>query len=177
MTRQQAPEIVVMLQTFWPIEWSHRMSTAMEDRLADELAIMFKDYQLQDVQETLRKLARSVTRPPTYKQILDDLRNSAGGSSHDFVFVPYVYKWVEDKLGREYAWQVNAKVYPDGTVLLPRGVPWDDRLLRRQGIIGKDGKGIYPRTQDLDQSEAQNKKDEDAYEGFQETIENLFENW
>lgn len=176
MTRQQAPEIVKLLQTFWPIEWSQRMSTAMEDRLADELAIMFKDYELQDVQETLRKLARSVTRPPTYKQMLDDLRNSAGRSSNDFVWVPYVYKWVEDKQRREYAWQVNVKVFPNGSVLLPRGIPWNEKLLRRQGIIGKDGRGIYPRTQDLDQSEAQ-KKNEDAYEGFQETIEDLFEDW
>ena len=35
MNRTEATEVVKMLQTFWPIEWSQRMSRQIEERLAD----------------------------------------------------------------------------------------------------------------------------------------------
>ena len=170
MNRAESAEVVKMLQTFWPIEWSQRMSRDMENRLADELTIMFQDYTFSEVQDELRKLARTVTRPPTYKQMLDDLRMASGTvGSKDFVEVQYIYYWALDEYKREYVKHCNVKVYPNGRVVIPKGIPRNERLLRRQGIIDKDGRGIYPGAQPLVVDDP-----EDVYQGIIPLVEDLF---
>lgn len=172
MTTEQSREIVQLLQTFWPIEWSQRMSRAMETKLGEELTIMFKDYDLEEVQTVIRNLARTVERPPTYKRMLEDLSTARGGTAQslDFVWEPYIYFRGLDSKGREYVKVCNVRIYPDGMVRLPKGVPWNDRLLKRQGIIDKDGRGIFPgKKKDKDMQ-----KEDEIPVGFQRTIEDIF---
>ena len=144
MNTEQAHEIVRLLQVFWPIEWSQRMSKAHEDKLAGELAIMFKDKEAHDVEEAIRYLARTEERPPVYKKIIETVEKLSGlGDKTDVRYAQYIYKRYKDKKGYEYVKQCNVKIYPDGKVELPKGIPWNDRLMRRQDIIDEDGKGIY----------------------------------
>ena len=170
MNRTEATEVVKMLQTFWPIEWSQRMSRQIEERLADELTIMFEEYSLAEVQDELRKLARTVTKPPTYKQMLDDLRMLSGtAGSNDFVWEQYIYYWVMDEQKREYVKTCNVKIYPNGRVVIPKGVPRNEKLLRRQGIIDKDGRGIYPGAQPVVVDDS-----DEVYQGVIPLVEDLF---
>lgn len=144
MNTEQAHEIVKLLQVFWPIEWSQRMSKAHEDKLAGELAIMFKDQEAHDVEEAIRYLARTEERPPVYKKIIETVEKLSGlGGRGDVRYAQYVYKWLKDKQGREYVKQCNVEIYPDGSYKIPKGVPYDRRLLRRQDIIDENGIGIY----------------------------------
>lgn len=145
MNRQDAQEVVKLLQVFWPIEWSQRMNGDMADRLATELAFMFKDYKLEEVQTVIRALATSVDRPPTYKQILAGLNALHGKDPRqlDFRWEQYSYKFFRDDQGREYVKTCNVKIYPNGEVKLPKGIPWNEKLMRRQDIIDENGIGIY----------------------------------
>lgn len=145
MTRYESPEVLKLLQVFWPIEWSQRMSRDMEERTADELANMFKDYSLEEVQTVIRTLARTIERPPTYKRIMEDLDKARGKKSTDpgFRWAQYVYQVFQDSQGRGRIKDCNVKIYPDGKVSIPKGVPWNDRLLYKQEIIDENGNGIY----------------------------------
>lgn len=144
MNTEQAHEIVKLLQVFWPIEWSQRMSKAHEDKLAGELAIMFEAQDTNDVAEAIRYLARTEERPPVYKKIIETVEKLSGlGDKSEVRYAQYIYKWYRDKYGREYVKQCNVEIYPDGTYKIPKGVPFDRRLLRRQDIIDEDGKAIY----------------------------------
>lgn len=144
MTKEQADSIVKLLQVFWPIEWSQRMSHQHEEILANELATMFKDYDGTDVAEAIRYLARSEERPPTYKKVFETIRKTKGsGDDMGFRYAQYVYQVFRDKKGREYVKQCTVKIFPDGNVEIPKGIPKVHRMLRKMDIIDEDGKGIY----------------------------------
>ena len=145
MTLDESKELLKLLQVFWPIEWSQRMSRDMEERTATELAFMFKEYGFEDVRTVVRALATALDRPPAYKQILAGLNAMHGKdpTELDFRWAQYIYKVFRDSQGREYVKSCNVKIYPDGRVEAPNGIKKDFRLMRRQDIIDENGVGIY----------------------------------
>ena len=141
MTIYDSEDLLRLLQTFWPIEWSPRMSQRQQDSTQQELYRMFKEYEAEEVSDVVRALARKVDRPPSYRQIIQEVLSSRGSSQNglDFRWEQYIYYWAVDEYGREYVKDCNLKVFNDGRIVAPPGVKLDERLLRRQGIIGPSG--------------------------------------
>lgn len=140
MTIDEAGTVVTLLQTFWPIEWSQRMSRRHEDALKGELARMFSAFELEDVLEAIRSLAETVQRPPALSTILETAMNAAGMTQEaaGWHWDQYVARWITvniDGYPYEYVDSFNVKVFDDGRVYGPPGRKVDRAECVRQGII------------------------------------------
>ena len=128
----------------------------------EELDTMLADWTLDDVLTTIRALGRTQERTPSYKTIIDELQRRFGPGTMegiDYRWEQYVYAVRYDSLGREYVRSCTVKVFDDGTFELPKGVPYNERQLRRQGFFT----GPKP-----------DPKPKDIPEGFQELMDETF---
>lgn len=139
----QAYQVVTLLQTFWPIEWSQRMSRRHEDALKAELSRMFNAFELEDVLGAIRTLAETTQRPPALSTILETAMNAAGMTQdvQGWHWDQYIASWktVEiDGYPYEYVDAFNVKVFDDGRIYGPPGKHIDRAECIRQHIIPAD---------------------------------------
>lgn len=149
MTIDEAGTVVTLLQTFWPIEWSQRMSRRHEDALKAELVRMFNAFELEDVLGAIRSLAETVQRPPALSTILETAMNAAGVTQEaaGWHWDQYIASWqtVEiDGYPYEFVDAFNVKVYDDGRIYGPPGKKIDRAECVRQGIIPPSKKELKP---------------------------------
>lgn len=157
MTKDEATKVLTLLQTFWPIDWSPRMSKRHETAATEELWRTFKDYEAETVLEAIRTLARTSDKPASLRQIIDKANALEGmqAGPMDYTLEQYIINfpkpgepWPLDADGYEVPprW-VYVRKYKDGRVAGPPGVKIDRRQLIRQHII-KPGDADYEKMQE-----------------------------
>lgn len=173
MTTEQGFKILTLLQTFWPIDWSPKMSKRHETAAVEELQRAFGDYDVETVCEAIRALAKTTDRPASLRQIIDRANALEGIESApvDYTLEQYIVNypgpgkpWPLDPDGYEVPpkW-VYVRKYKDGRVQAPRGVKLDRQQLVWQHIV-KPGDADYEKLQEKKQKAG--KEVQTMLEGF-----------
>lgn len=141
MTSEQSEQVLVLLQTFWPIEWSPRMSRRLTISHTEELKRTFEGFKVEQVLEAIRVLARTTDKPPSMREILEAAHRQRGTSLEGNVgwhWDQYIAGWRTDIIDGYPYESVDAftvKVYDDGRVEVPSGRKVKRAELIRQHII------------------------------------------
>jgi len=162
----EADRVLTLLEVYWPNWWSPRNSNQHKERVKEELDDMFRNYKLDDVEKVIKDLGRSSDKTPSYSAILNRLKEEVGNITPDglgYHWEQYIFQVYRDERGREYVRTCNVKVFDDGTFELPKGVPYNERMLRRSGIIQGDKKP--------------EPEEGEVPEGFQQLIDGIFDKW
>jgi len=144
MTSEQSEQVLLLLQTFWPIEWSPRMSRRLTVSTCEELRRTFEDFKADDVCEGIRQLARSLDKPPSQRQMLEAAHRQRGTSIEGDVgyhWEQYIAGWKTDIIDGYPYESVDAftiKVFDDGRVEVPSGRKVKRSELIRQGILREE---------------------------------------
>lgn len=154
MTSEQSEQVLLLLQTFWPIEWSPRMSRRHTISTTEELRHIFEDFELEQVLEGIRSLARVVDKPPTLKQIIEAAHRQRGTSveASGWHWDQYIASWRTVEIdGTEYDYvdAFTIKVFDDGRVEVPSGRKIKKAELYRQHILRKEAEKYEPTQESL----------------------------